>query len=284
MYKTLIKLFKVSRPISWVNTAYPFAAAYLLLGGVVDLTFVIGTLFFLIPYNLLMYGVNDVYDYESDIRNPRKNSIEGAREAKQFHPTILTAAYGLAFPFVVSLLLLSSWQADLVLLFVLFTVIAYSLKGLRFKEKPFLDSITSSLHFTGPLVYAVALLGFPTAAWPFAIALFLWGIASHAFGAVQDVIPDRKGGLHSIATVIGARATVIMSVVFYLIASAVVFVQGGGAIIVAIAGLLYVANTAPYLRITYATSEKANKGWRRFIWLNYIVGAIVTIVMITALL
>src|SRR5699024_11176739 len=60
-----------SRPLSWVNTAYPFAAAYLLAGGGVDAALVVGTLFFLIPYNLLMYGVNDVFDPESDLRNPR---------------------------------------------------------------------------------------------------------------------------------------------------------------------------------------------------------------------
>ncbi|HBS75362.1 MAG TPA: prenyltransferase, partial [Microbacterium sp.] len=48
--------------------AYPFAAAYLLTARQIDLTFVVGTLFFLVPYNLAMYGVNDVFDYESDLR------------------------------------------------------------------------------------------------------------------------------------------------------------------------------------------------------------------------
>ena len=32
-----------SRPLSWVNTAYPFAAAYLLAGGGVDTVLVLGT-------------------------------------------------------------------------------------------------------------------------------------------------------------------------------------------------------------------------------------------------
>lgn len=65
------QLLASSRPLSWVNTAYPFAAAYLLAGGGVDLP-VVGTLFFLVPYNLLMYGVNDVFDHESDLRNPAR--------------------------------------------------------------------------------------------------------------------------------------------------------------------------------------------------------------------
>ena len=277
-----VKLFKVSRPISWVNTAYPFAAAYLVLGGGLDALFFIGTLFFLIPYNLLMYGVNDVFDYESDIQNPRKNSIEGAVEAKSFHPVILWASALTTIPFVIAILLLSpNFTASLIFLSVLFFVIAYSLKGLRFKEIPLLDSITSSIHFVGPMIFAVAVTGFQPQAWPFAVALFLWGLASHAFGAVQDVIPDRKGNLKSIATIIGARATVWFSLALYLVAAAVTAVQGGVAILVAIAGLVYVLNILPYITITDKTSASANKGWRRFIWLNYSVGAIVTFALIS---
>lgn len=285
MLQKIKALAKVSRPISWVNTAYPFAATYLLLGGSpTDALFIIGTLFFLIPYNLFMYGINDVFDYESDIRNPRKNSIEGAAEAKSFHPTIMRWSLWLTLPVMLVLMLLGSWQADAVLLAVMFFVLAYSYKGLRFKEIPFLDSVTSSIHFVGPMIYAMAVLPASAAvAIPFAIALFLWGLASHAFGAVQDVIPDRKGGLKSIATVIGARPTVWFAAGLYLAASLLVLAQGGLSWIIALAGLLYIANVAPYLWITDKTSAKANKGWRRFIWCNYIVGAIVTMVILASI-
>ena len=276
----LIKLFKVSRPISWVNTAYPFAAAYLVLGGGFDALFFIGTLFFLIPYNLLMYGINDVFDYESDIRNPRKNSIEGAVEAKSFHPTIIRAAVLTTIPFGIAIILLSSIPAAAVFVGVIFFVIAYSLKGLRFKEIAFLDSITSSIHFVGPMIFAIAVTGFQPQTWPFALALLLWGIASHAFGAVQDVIPDREGKLQSIATIIGARATAWLSFILYLAAAIVTASQSGIALLVAASGLVYLLNVIPYLRITDATSETANKAWRRFIWLNYIVGAVVTISLV----
>ncbi len=274
------KLLRVSRPISWVNTAYPFAAGYLLLGGNVDLLFILATLFFLIPYNILMYGVNDVFDYESDIRNPRKGSIEGAVEAKQFHPYILWASGISTVPFIIVFGFMMPLPAFLTLLGVLFFVVAYSLKGLRFKEIPFLDSITSSIHFVGPLFVAAAYFGFPTSVWPFIGAFFLWGIASHAFGAVQDIIPDKKGGLHSVATIIGARATVWLSLGFYLISCILIGVQGGLAILIGIAGLLYVVNLLPYILVTEKTSGGTNPGWRRFIWINYIVGAVVTIILI----
>ena len=71
------QLLLSSRPLSWVNTAYPFAAAYLLTVREVDWVFIVGTIYFLVPYNLAMYGINDVFDYESDLRNPRKGGVEG---------------------------------------------------------------------------------------------------------------------------------------------------------------------------------------------------------------
>lgn len=284
MRDSLVRLFVVSRPVSWINTAYPFAAGYLVMGGGVDMRFILGTLFFLIPYNLLMYGVNDVFDYESDMRNPRKGGIEGAAAAKAYHGLILWASVITCVPFILLLLLLGDVVSNIVLTFVLFMVVAYSLKGLRFKEVPILDSVTSSIHFVGPLSYALALFGFPVAAWPYVTAFFLWGMASHAFGAVQDIVPDREGGLSSIATVLGARRTVRLSALFYLLSSVLLFTTGIHGIVVGIAGLLYVANCIPYLFITDKSSGSANRAWRRFIWLNLFSGMVVTITIIHALI
>lgn len=278
--QTLKKLFWISRPISWPNTAYPFAVGYLLTGGAVDLTFVIGTLYFLGPYNLLMYGINDVFDYESDIKNPRKGGVEGMREERAFHPTVIRAAILTNAPFILYLLLAGDWAARLTLVVVVFSVIAYSLKGLRFKEKPVLDSITSSLHFIGPLLFALALHDFPQQAWGFAFAFFIWGMASHAFGAVQDIVPDKKAGIASIATYIGAKRTVWFAYFMYIIAAVTVYLQGSQYLSIAIMGVVYAFNISSYLTVSEKTAATTNKAWKRFLWLNYLTGAIVTLVII----
>lgn len=282
MKQKLSLLFSVSRPISWINTAFPFASVYLLFGGGLDARLIIGSLFFLIPYNLLMYGVNDVYDYESDIRNPRKGGIEGAITPKNFHPLILGAAAGSCLPFIVYLAFHGTLVSLTTLLVVVFFVVAYSLKGLRFKEIPVLDSITSSLHFVGPALFALSLFGFPITAWPFVAAFFLWGIASHAFGAVSDILPDREASISSIATVLGARGTVRFAYFCYALAVIITALQGSYALPVASAGLLYLATLSPLLRITDETSPRAAKAWRRFIWLNYFAGMVVTLCMIAS--
>lgn len=273
-------LVATSRPISWVNTAYPFSAGYLIYQGEADILFWLGTLFFLIPYNLMMYGINDVFDYESDIRNPRKGGIEGAITPKSAHRTIVLASTLSAAPFFIALLLLGTPLANVVLTVVMFFVVAYSVKGLRFKEIPVLDSVTSSVHFVGPLVYALALSGFPESAWPYVLAFFLWGMASQAFGAVQDIVPDRQAKINSVATVLGAHNTVRLSALLYSLSAVLVGAQGSLALVIAIAGLAYVANVLPYANITDKNSASSRAGWKRFMLLNYGLGAIVTICLI----
>ena len=273
-------LFNTSRPVSWVNTAYPFAAGYLVMGGSVDARLILGTLFFLIPYNLMMYGINDVFDYESDIRNPRKGGVEGAITPKKYHPLIIQSSILSSLPFVILLISMGSPFSALALLSVIFFVVAYSTKGLRFKEIPFLDSITSSLHFVGPLIYAYTLVGATPDAWLAALAFFAWGIGSQSFGAVQDVQPDREAGIKSIATVLGARRTIWFSASMYTLAVALTALVGGPGLIVAASGLMYAANVMEFRNITDATSARARRGWKRFIWINYAAGAIVTICLI----
>ena len=281
--KKLNYIFWSSRPISWVNTAYPFAAAYFMATKKIDLTFILGTLFFLIPYNLLMYGINDVFDYESDLRNPRKGGIEGALLPKEIHRTIIWSAILSCVPFVIYLIAVGNLNSNLWLALFVFTVIAYSAKHLRFKEKPVLDSITSASHFVGPMIFGLALtnqnLADPKIS-AIILAFTLWGMASHAFGAVQDVKADREGNISSIATYFGARNTTRVAMVMYVAAGFYLITLGWPTNLVAIAALPYVAILIPHLNITDETCESANKGWKRFIYLNFFAGFLVTMTLI----
>jgi len=276
------ELFVSSRPLSWVNTAFPFAAAYLLTTGSIDLTFVLGTVFFLVPYNLAMYGINDVFDYESDLRNPRKGGVEGAVLDTRMHRPTIIASVVTTVPFVVYLVAVGSPLSWLVLAISLFAVVAYSAKGLRFKEKPFLDSITSSTHFVSPAVYGLVLAGavFTPQLWALLGAFFLWGMASHAFGAVQDVTADREAQISSIATVIGARVTVRLSVVLYLLAGTLLLVTQWPGPLAAVLAVPYAISCAQFWNVTDATCESANRGWKRFLLLNFATGFLVTMLLI----
>lgn len=271
-----------SRPISWINTAFPFAAGYYLVGHSIDAVMIVGTLFFLIPYNVAMYGVNDVFDYKSDLANPRKGGIEGALLTPQLHRSTLIAAAVLCLPFIVFLSASADWPGRVALFVSLFFVLAYSVPVLRFKERPVLDSITSSIHFVSPAVLGMVMAGtsFPPVALLIIAAFLLWGIAAHAFGAVQDIQPDREAGIASIATVFGARATVRFSICVWLLAMVLMAGAGWPIALAGLVGVMYVVNAAPYWNVDDETSALTNRAWRRFIYLNYFSGFLVTLCMI----
>jgi 4-hydroxybenzoate polyprenyltransferase len=276
------QLLGASRPVSWVNTAYPFAAAALMAGGGLDATVVLGTLYFLVPYNLLMYGLNDVFDYESDLRNPRKGGIEGVVLSRRWHRLTVVAAVVSNVPFLAYLVAVGTAASTAVLAVSVLAVVAYSAPGLRFKERPLLDSATSSTHFVSPAVFGLVLAGGePSRAAVAALAgFFLWGMASQAFGAVQDVEADRAAGIASVATWLGAARTVRLAMGLY----------GAGGVVAALAGwpgglagllvLPYLASIAPYRSLTDAECERAHAGWQRFLWLNFVTGFLVTQLLI----
>jgi 4-hydroxybenzoate polyprenyltransferase len=228
-----------------------------------------------------MYGLNDVFDYESDIKNPRKGGIEGMQESKALHPIIIASSLFVSAPFVLYLLFAGTLQANIVLAGVLFFVVAYSVAGLRFKERPFLDSATSSAHFVGPMVYALTVTGFEASHIVYVLSFFAWGMASHAFGAVQDILPDRQGKIHSIATKLGAKATVRLAIGLYALSGILLIRVGSFATsIVGALSVLYIANIYRYRDTSDITSAQTNAAWRRFLWLNYVSGFVITMALI----
>ena len=127
---TLRELLTASRPFSWVNTAYVFAAgAYI--GSGWSWRLLAGTIYFTLPFNVLLYGVNDLFDYQSDVLNPRKQSIEGGLLRPQRWRATWTAIAITNLPFLVLLFATSTPVAAAALAFVLFTAYAYSAPPFR---------------------------------------------------------------------------------------------------------------------------------------------------------
>lgn len=275
-------LLTSSRPLSWINTAFPFAFAYFAVSREIDPVLVVGFLFFLVPYNFLMYGINDVFDYESDLRNPRKGGVEGALLPPSLHRITVILSSTLVIPFLVPLIAGGTIESTGVLALALLSVVAYSAKGIRLKEMPFVDSFTSSLHFVLPAVFGFVLAGgeFGPLVIVSMVAFLFWGMASHAFGAVQDVGADRAAGVASIATVIGARGTVRLALVLYVVAAALIAQTQWPLPLISLASLGYIAALAPFWFITDDTAARANRGWKWFLALNFAAGALVVLVVL----
>lgn len=282
-------LFVSSRPLSWVNTAVPFLIAYYGVTQRIDAVLVIGTLYFLIPYNLAMYGINDVFDYESDLRNPRKGGVEGAVLEQRMHAPVLWAVVITNVPFLVYLVAVGNPLSWLVLALSVFAVVAYSMKGMRFKERPVLDSVTSSLHFVTPALYGVVLgeAVFSPALILVLLAFFAWGMASHAFGAIQDIRADREAGIASIGTAFGAARTARFALALFALSGVLVLIASAFVTlpwtlwVTALAAVPYLVLIWPFRNLSDEHCEDANRGWKHFLWVNFLAGAIVALMIIT---
>jgi 4-hydroxybenzoate polyprenyltransferase/GT2 family glycosyltransferase len=270
-----------SRPFSWVNTALPFlAAAYEVERGLTPLI-VLGFLYFLVPFNVLMYGVNDVFDYASDLANPRKQSIEGALVPPASRRTIWAAVVATNLPFLVAFAALAPPAATVVVMAAVAAAWAYSAPPLRTKERPFLDSLTSASHFVLPAVAGFLVAGLAAADLPWIIitGFAAWGVASHAVGAIQDIAYDRAAGIGSVATAIGARPTAVVALTGYLLAVGATLALGFPY------GLAAAVPLACYLLLPIAilcspTEAQARRSWRSFLGLNLVAGFVLTMLLL----
>jgi len=104
-------------------------------------------------------------------------------------------------------------------------------------------------------------------------------MASHAFGAVQDVVADRQAGVGSIATVVGAKGTVRFAAVLYVLAGGALLVTPWPLPLIAPVALLYLATISPWWNVSDEAAEEANRGWKWFLLLNFVAGAVVVLVL-----
>jgi 4-hydroxybenzoate polyprenyltransferase/GT2 family glycosyltransferase len=125
------------------------------------------------------------------------------------------------------------------------------------------------------LVAGAALSALP---WRLLIAFFLWGMASHALGAIQDVRYDRDAGIGSIAVALGARPTALFSLACYSAAVLLVASEGGAALVAAAPLLPYVLLAASCLGTDI--ERQARRAWGSFLGLNLLAGFIITQVLL----
>lgn len=271
---TIRDVIITSRPFSWINTAVPFLVGYLIATPSFDWKLIIGTIYFTFSYNLLLYGVNDIFDYESDIKNPRKGSKEGGLVAKNKHRMLWYSIAITNLPFIIFLLVTSPLIGQIWLIITIALCFTYSAKPFRFKEVPIVDSINSSLHFVSPLIFGLLYAHAINLPWPGIIAFLFWGMASQAFGSIQDIGPDRAAHIRSIATQLGARITNNYALILYSVSCAIValwyFPWGLGAAIILGVYALNVSFFRKYR--SDAKSPEFRRGWNNFMWLNLFAG------------
>ena len=201
-------LFWLSRPRFWLYLAGPVLVGVAfgaptpsaLLQPVTVVLFA----YFLVPANLFLYGVNDIFDADVDRHNPKKGDIgREVRFAGQRGTLAAVVGAGLGGLLLVPLLPTSALLA-LAGFFAL--GIAYSAPPLRLKTRPGLDSVSNGLYVLPGVVAYTAVAGMtpPMAA---VAGGWVWAMGMHTFSAIPDVEPDRAAGIRTTATVLGPGPT-----------------------------------------------------------------------------
>lgn len=231
-------LLKVSRPRFWIYIFGPYLIGLVAAAGdkqeLVDWRVLVFGLFFTLPANLLIYGVNDIFDFETDKLNPKKEGYEALVTPKR-RRTLVAAIALTNLPFFVIAANLGV-QPIIAFASFLFYSFFYSAPPIRAKAWPFLDSLFNVLYIM-PGIFAFALL---TGTQPPNAVFFaggLWTAAMHAYSAIPDIDADREAKLSTIATVLGSTGTHIFCLAAYL-GSAVLAYQYLGKISMVI-GLIY---------------------------------------------
>jgi 4-hydroxybenzoate polyprenyltransferase len=213
----LARLIHVSRPVLWVNTIGPTVIGVWLIGDLWRWEALALLLWATLPFNLLIYGVNDIFDQETDAQNVRKGGLEGARILASETRTIAIAIVATNVPFLVYFAFTVPFAALAWVVAYIAIFVFYSAPPLRFKARPVLDSL-SNAAYAFPLVFVPLALG-ESPIWPAALGLMAWSVAKHAFDAVQDIDEDRAASITTTAVQLGVRGTLIWSGAWWLLST-----------------------------------------------------------------
>ena len=203
MHLQMRQIIRVARPGFWATQIWFYM---LPLGGHDVLghwPFWIGAFYVTFPLSLLLYGWNDVVDYETDQLNLRKGTyLFGARCSKEELKRIPLVIGLVQLPFIA----LFVWKIGIVFLFwVVAAVIvnaAYNVSLFALKSRPFFD-LANQVGYLLVFVLSSWLNGVPQL--PPGAFIFggLFAMHSHLLGQLMDYDPDRKAGRRTTAVVIG---------------------------------------------------------------------------------
>ncbi len=265
------KYLKISRPKFWLYLVGPY-----FLGGVLGVSDIAQLAYwpfwalfawFTLPANLLLYGVNDASDYDTDRFNPKKARQEALVYPHE-RPELLLVIAVLATLAIPPLLAV---RADSLLPFAGFMVlsIAYSAPPFRMKGRPGLDSLSNMLYMA-PLLVSWSFFSPEPPAAPLVLAGICWCMAMHAYSAIPDIASDKRAGLRTTATVLGRDGTLQACALLYGAAALLVFAYDP------IAGAFLAVYPALMLAQRFRAPSRVAHWYGYFPALNGLVGMILT--------
>lgn len=226
------RLIRMSRPRFWIYELGPYIIGIAAAIGAdlsiwTSIPIVLFFIYFMYPANIYIYGINDIYDYETDKLNPKKVAYESLAMPEE-HPAIWKHIVLVNAPWVIYAILILPLTSLLFLGLFLACAGWYSAPPIRAKARPILDSLFSAGHYVATAGFAYVLAHSIAGTTPSYTNLLIgslgglaWAIAMHAYSAVPDIKADTDAGLKTIATFFGAYKTVWLCAILYIVATIV---------------------------------------------------------------
>ena len=182
---------------------------------------VFGLLFVTFPMGLIVYGLNDIADRESDLINPRKGGIEGSVFKHSQLKLISISIIVFTLLFLGLYILVGNYISLIPLFLIVLFAYLYSFKPIRLKSKPIFDSLSNSLWML--FVYLLGVTSVATSfnesiTVPKNIWLLLLGIfAAHAISTLPDYAVDKEAGDKTISGLLTLRGTALLSSTIFIV-------------------------------------------------------------------
>lgn len=209
----------------------------------------------------MLYGWNDIVDFETDQLNPRKDSFWfGARASKIQLKNLWKAIVAVQLICIPILIYFTSYKILLIILCFLGINYLYNKPHNGLRSKPPLELICQIGYL---LIVPFSIIVNQTENLSFAayIYLFLFCVQSHLIGEVMDVEPDKKANRKTTATQIGIFKTkiIIIFVVSLEVLLLLFYFDAFYFSIVLIVGLLWLFLDLFYINKTKTYSLKEMK-------------------------
>ena len=261
----------------WVNTIGTTVMGMWLAGYLWDWRVLPILIWVTLPFNLLIYGINDIFDQETDNINARKGGYEGAHISPKEVVPILIGVIATNVPFLIYFAITLPWTAFAWMVAYSLFFFFYSTPPLRFKARKYLDAL-SNTDYAFPLAFVPLALGYEPNWWLVA-GLMAWSIAKHAYDAIQDIPQDADTGIVTTAVHLGVKKTLIWCG-FWWAVSTVLFAMVN--IPVAIVNLVI----SGYLVIKvwqHPTPKVAHDLYKHSIAFPYVAGAVAGVQLVAAI-
>jgi 4-hydroxybenzoate polyprenyltransferase len=273
----LLRLIEISRPVLWINTIGTTIVAMWITGALWDWRILPILIWVTFPFNLLIYGINDIFDRDTDDPNARKGGYGGAKIVDAETKPIIWGVVLTNAPFLIYFIATLPWPAWAWMLAYTFSFWQYSATPLRFKGRPVWDSL-SNTDYAYPLVFVPFALG-AEPMWPAALGLMAWSMAKHVYDAIQDIDEDSAAGIRTTAVAFGTKGALLWSG-FWWVVSTVLFAMVNIPVAVAnglIAGWLVIALWRT------PTTAKARDLYRFSVTFPYVAGAVAGVQLVAGI-